>query len=169
MIVRSVFEKDLEGLLQLYAHLRNDEHIPKLDSNTVSMWQRILSTQNHQVIVAENENILVATCSITIVPNLTRGVRPYAILENVVTDRRFRRQGFARACIEYAIELAMEANCYKIMLTTGLSNNVAHELYKKTGFLENERQAYVLWLSAKTEDPESHKALCESLSIPDNG
>ena len=43
---------------------------------------------------------LVASCTLTLTPNLTRGCRPYGVIENVVTDVGFRKRGFAKAVLE---------------------------------------------------------------------
>ena len=37
-----------------------------------------------------------------IIPNLTRGLRPYAFVENVVTHADYRGKGYATACLNYA-------------------------------------------------------------------
>ena len=52
-------------------------------------------------------------------PNLTRGVRPYAFVENVVTRADARGHGYATACLNHAKALAQQAGCYKMMLLTG--------------------------------------------------
>lgn len=37
-----------------------------------------------------------------IVPNLTRNLSSYALIENVVTKMEYEGKGYARACLEYA-------------------------------------------------------------------
>lgn len=41
----------------------------------------------------EEEGRLLATCNLSIIPNLTRGARPFARIENVVRPTAYRRQG----------------------------------------------------------------------------
>lgn len=104
MIVREVTEQDLPQLLELYLYLHETE-IPAFDDHLLGVWQKILSDPDHHIIVAEEDGKLVSTCVCVILPNLTRGVRPYALVENVVTHGDYRGKGYASACLAYAKEL----------------------------------------------------------------
>ena len=84
--------------------------------------------------VAEIEGKLVGSCVCQIIPNLTHGMRPYAVIENVVTDEAFRRQGIATACLHFAREEARAAGCYKLMLSTGSKKEETLRFYEKAGY-----------------------------------
>lgn len=74
------------------------------------------------------------TVDVVVVPNLTRGARPYAVIENVVVAARFRRRGIGRALLEAAVDHAREAGCYKLQLISGGARGDAHRLYAAAGF-----------------------------------
>jgi ribosomal protein S18 acetylase RimI-like enzyme len=96
--------------------------------------------------VAETEGRLVASCVITVVPNLTHGARPYAVIENVVTDTNCRRQGWATQCLDYAKQIAQSENCYKIMLLTGSKEEGTLRFYEQAGYNRTDKTAFIQWL-----------------------
>jgi GNAT superfamily N-acetyltransferase len=84
--------------------------------------------------VAEAAGELVSTCTLVIVPNLTRGARPYGLIENVVTHSRHRRTGLGQAVLSAALKAAWNADCYKVMLATGSRHEETLRFYEKAGF-----------------------------------
>ena len=63
------------------------------------IWYHILNDKNHHIFVAGEIGTLVFSCVCVIIPNLTHEQRPYALIENVVTDKRYRKKGYATACL----------------------------------------------------------------------
>ncbi len=145
MIIREINENDFDGLMQLYTHL-HETGVPKLSGETQSVWRKILQDENHHIVVAEKDGIIVSSCVCVIIPNLTRGVRPYALVENVVTHSAYRGQGFATACLNYAKEIAAHSNCYKIMLLTSSKSESTLEFYERAGYNRNDKTAFIQWL-----------------------
>ena len=144
-MVREAEEKDLDALLELYLHL-HEEGIPDKGEHLRQTWNRILSDENHHIIVKEHDGKLVSSCVCVIIPNLTRGVRPYAFIENVVTHREYRKRGFASECLEYARRIAMKENCYKMMLLTGSKQEETLNFYRQAGYNSTDKTAFIQWL-----------------------
>ena len=109
---------DLFGLLELYTYL-HDNPMPQIDDDLSALWKGILNDPNHHIIVIKQNGVIVSSCVLIIVPNLTHAQRPYALIENVITTPSHRRLGLASACLDYAREIAVRCGCYKIMLLTG--------------------------------------------------
>ena len=103
-MVREATKNDLNDLLQLYLHLHEDK-IPQDSQNLRETWETIQGDRNHHIILNEVDGILVSSCVCVIIPNLTRNVRPYAFIENVVTHEKYRGRGYATECLNRAKEI----------------------------------------------------------------
>jgi GNAT superfamily N-acetyltransferase len=124
---------DLAEVIRLYAHLNTSD--PALDASVAAeIWGEILSNDCVHFIVVEEDNRLVSSCMLLIVPNLTRGGRPFAVIENVVTHPGCRRRGLGTSVLLFALEIAWNANCYKVMLATGREDEATLRFYGEAGF-----------------------------------
>jgi len=135
--------KDLVDLLALYTHLHNNEVPAQLPTD---LWQEIMADRNHYVIVAEEDGQLVSSCVLLVVPNLTRGQRPYSLVENVVTHTDYRKRGLASAVLAFAKDIAVQRGCYKIALLTGSKNEATLRFYESAGYNAQDKTGYILWL-----------------------
>lgn len=102
--------------------------------------------KDHHIIVAEEDGRIVSSCVCVIIPNLTHNQRPYALIENVITDTNFRDKGFASKCLEFAKEIAVNENCYKIMLLTGSKIESTLDFYRKAGYNSEDKTAFIQWI-----------------------
>ena len=89
------------------------------------------------------DNMLVSSCTLSIIPNLTRGCRPYGVMENVVTHPNYRRKGLGKAVLKKALEYSWNCNCYKVMLLTGRMNEGTFQFYESVGFDRFVKQAFL--------------------------
>lgn len=144
--IREVKESDLKGVLTLYMQLRN-QPMPGESMRLNHVWWDILESRHVHMVVGLEDGKIVSSCMITVIPNLTHGQRPYAIIENVVTDEAYRRRGWARAVLEYAKdEIAKKKNCYKIMLLTGSKVPGVLDFYENCGYNRKDKTAFIKWL-----------------------
>ena len=145
-MVREAYEKDLDQILDLYQFLHEEEK-PEHTEYLLATWKNILADKNHHLVVYEIDGKIVSSCVCVIIPNLTRNVRPYAFVENVVTHKDYRKRGLATACLQYAKEIAQKSNCYKMMLLTGSKRESTLNFYRKVGYNSEDKTAFVQWLS----------------------
>ena len=143
--VREAVHEDLQELLELYLFLHEDS-IPEDSEYLRTTWQQIMEDKNHHLIVCEEESKIVSSCVCVIIPNLTRNVRPYAFVENVVTHGEYRGKGYATMCLNYAKELAERENCYKMMLLTGSKNPKTLQFYENAGYNSSDKTAFIQWI-----------------------
>lgn len=145
IMIRKIRTNELNELLGLYTHL-HEIGVPEDNKNLKKTWDTICNDENHHIIVCEVEGKIVSSCVCVIIPNLTRNIRPYAFIENVVTHADYRGKGYATACLNYAKELAQKADCYKMMLLTGSKSENTLNFYKKAGYNSEDKTAFIQWL-----------------------
>ncbi len=91
------------------------------------------------MIVAEENGEIVSSCVCVIIPNPTHNQQPYAFIENVITDEKFRKRGLAK-------EIAIKENCYKMMLLTGFEKKSTLDFYRKAGYNSDDKTAFIQWI-----------------------
>ncbi|MBS1208381.1 MAG: family N-acetyltransferase [Proteobacteria bacterium] len=140
--IRELAEHDLDALLALYAELhRADAPLPE-HTRVLEIWRAMLGDPKLHCLGGFVDEVLVASCTLLIVPNLTRGCRSYGLIENVVTTAAQRRQGFGRALLQQACELAWQHDCYKVMLMTSRKDEATTAFYESAGFDRHTKQAF---------------------------
>lgn len=144
-MVREATIKDLDSLLELYLCL-HEERIPEKNKHLLETWTQIIEEKNHHIIINVQDEKIVSSCVCVIIPNLTRSVRPYAFIENVVTHVDYRNKGFAMECLNYARDIAISNNCYKMMLLTGSKNEETLNFYRNAGYNSVDKTAFIQWL-----------------------
>jgi len=133
-------ENGLSSLLELYKQLNPNDNI--LDECIVkNIWENIIN-QNIKYFIAKDNEKIIGSCYICIIPNLTRGGKSIGFIENVITDIKYRGKGIGKNIMENAIKYAKENNCYKVILQSGNKRTDAHEFYKKLGFDGESKKAY---------------------------
>ena len=145
IMVRETVKEDLDELLNLYLFL-HEKNIPENSEYLENTWKTIIEDINHHIVVKEINGKIVSSCVCVIVPNLTRNIRPYALIENVVTNDEYRGKGYATECLNYAKEIAIKNNCYKMMLLTGTKNENTLAFYKSAGYNSDDKIAFIQWL-----------------------
>lgn len=144
--IRMVNRNDLPALQELYLNL-HDTNITPITSEGLKIWEEILRTPNYHILIGEYMRQVVSSATLIIIKNLTRDMRPYALIENVVTAPEYRNRGYAGCLIKKAVEIAKENNCYKIMLLSGSKSESTLNLYKMAGFSDTEKTGFVMRLS----------------------
>jgi GNAT superfamily N-acetyltransferase len=136
LIVRVAERRDLDALLKLYPHLNPDD--PPLASAAADrIWDQFLRYPGSAIFLGLIGEKPVTTCTLVVVPNLTRGGAPYGLIENVVTDAGHRNNGFGQAVLRAAIAAAWQQQCYKVMLLTGSTDPATLRFYREVGFEQN--------------------------------
>ena len=133
LVIRPANRIDLPRLLDLYVHLNPDDARCSPE-NAVAVLDHLIRYEGSVVLVGTIGEALVTTCTLIVIPNLTRCGKPYALIENVVTHADHRGEGFGRTVLSAAVECAWKARCYKVMLMTGSKKPSTLAFYEAAGF-----------------------------------
>ena len=147
-IIREAVPADAEGLSELYyRHLTQN---PPADPPDLALWAEKLAKfaadPAYHLLVCEAAGRVAASVTLVVADNLTHGVRPWSIIENVVTHSDFRGRGYASALIAHAVEIAKAAGCYKVMLATGSKKESTLRFYRNCGFESQTKTAFLMKL-----------------------
>ena len=146
--IREIVLTDVNDLYDLYMnHLtRFPPESPKSIAEWSELLEKLIADPDYHLLVGEINSRVVSSVTIIIIKNLTHNLRPYALIENVVTHEDYRNNGYASALIEHACEIAKNNNCYKIMLMTGSKKESTLNFYEKCGFNKNDKTGFIKWL-----------------------
>jgi len=133
MKTRALTAADAPAAIGLYRDLVGDQ--PVADT---SSFAALVDHPGTSVIGCFDTDTLVAMLTLHVLPNMTQGGRPYALIENVVTARAHRGAGHGRAILQAATDHAKAANCYKIMLLT-MRDAGARGFYESCGFSADDK------------------------------
>ncbi|SEK07948.1 MULTISPECIES: GNAT family N-acetyltransferase [unclassified Variovorax] len=143
MEVRQIDPSELDSLMALYRHLHeSDDPLP--DPGIVeAVWRELVQNPRCRYFGVYVAGSLVSSCTVTVIPNLTRGCRAYGVIENVVTRADHRKRGYGQAALAEALSFAWSQGCYKVMLLTGRKDDATFQFYESAGFDRNGKQAFV--------------------------
>ena len=136
--VRAATEDDIPRIQKLYLQLAFTPPPPDILRPSIEEYRRIFSEMStlpgYELLVAEEKGEVTGTTVLAILPGMAHGVSPFAVVEYVVVDEAHRGKGIGKLLMEYCIDRAKEAGCYKIMLTSDKRRTEAHEFYRSLGF-----------------------------------
>jgi len=143
VIVRKARVEDANDLKVLYFEYLTQ--FPPKEEQDMEAWEKLIKkfAQDDKIhlLVAEEDGKAVSSVHMTIVENLTHNLRPYAVIENVVTHGAYRNKGYASALLNQATEIAREHGCYKVFLETGSNKESTLNFYKNNGFKLDEKHS----------------------------
>ncbi|MBP2161397.1 MULTISPECIES: GNAT family N-acetyltransferase [Asticcacaulis] len=150
LVIRPAEQADLPMLLDLYRHLDADD-VRCPDDDVDSVFEQFLRYPGSAILLGLVDDILVASCAVVVIPNLTRGGKPYALIENVVTHTDYRNRGFGKAILAAAVDRAWVSGCYKAMLMTGSRKPSTLAFYEAAGFEPSKTGFQVRRIPARSE------------------
>ncbi|MEL6324660.1 MAG: GNAT family N-acetyltransferase [Pseudomonadota bacterium] len=148
--IRPAATNDVDALLDLYVHLSPDDArcAPELARESL---ERLALFPGSAILVGFYGDAMVVSCTLVVIPNLTRAGTPYALIENVVTDKGYRGRGFGTAILAAATGRAWAFGCYKVMLSTGSKRPETLAFYERAGFEQSRTGFQIRRIPARRE------------------
>jgi len=147
--IRLAKESDLPRILELYHELsmittKAEQHSSTSGDDYRRVFAEISNNPRRELLVAEYEGDVVGTVALFIIPNLSHGATPYALVENLVVNHKYRRKGIGKKLMEYSIARAKQEGCHRIELVSDRRRKEAHRLYRSVGF-EPSAYGFRIW------------------------
>lgn len=137
MVIREATVEDAQDLKTLYFEFLTK--FPPKEEQDMDRWAAVITkfqkSDDRYLLVVEEDGKVVSTVQVAVIDGLTHNVRPFAVIENVVTHGEYQNRGFASALLKRATEIAQEHNCYKVFLETGSNKESTLNFYRKNGFV----------------------------------
>ena len=146
-IIRTATEKDIPRILELYQQLslKPGSYQKAAVDKCRRVFADISATPGYSLLLAEEDGEIIGTTVLVILPGMAHGTSPFAVVEYVVVDEKWRSRGIGKLLMEYVIARSREVGCYKIMLTSDKRRKRAHKFYKSLGF-ETSAHGFRLYL-----------------------
>jgi len=141
--IRTADTQDLPILLSLYRDMHDYDEAG--EEELLKAWNEIMENPAIFPFILEVNSVPVSSCMFILIPNLSRGARPFGIIENVVTGKEFRNKGYGTALISHVLELAWKKNCYKVMLLSGRKSEAVFRFYEQAGFVRGEKEGFIAY------------------------
>ena len=143
MEIREIEPRELDALLTLYRHLNPDDVPLPSRPEVEATWRAALAQPGCRYFGGYDDGTLITTCTLMIIPNLTRGCRSYGLIENVVTHPDWQNRGHGKQLLAHALSYAWSQGCYKVMLLTGRKEESVFRFYESAGFDCHGKQAFI--------------------------
>jgi glucosamine-phosphate N-acetyltransferase len=131
ILIRPVVLSDFDDILSLLKQLWPKN---QFDFETTKvLFNRNLKSDYKQIICAVHDSKIIGYCSMSIKNSLWQ----QGLLGNVdelVVDEKYRGKGIGKKLMDSITNIAVQIDCKKIELDSGLHRKDSHEFYKKIGF-----------------------------------
>ena len=142
--LRLIHHDELGQLLELYRLLHPGDPDVRDNPGLKRLWGEICNDRNIFYPVVSIDSRIVSSCTMMIVPNITRNLRPYGLIENVITHPDYRKMGYGTKVLRKAVEIARERGCYKVMLLTGRKDEDTLRFYERAGFTRGTKTGFIV-------------------------
>jgi GNAT superfamily N-acetyltransferase len=128
---------DLPSVISLYSQADMDNKNVTTLENAKHIFESFKQYPNYHLYVAyypSSDNKIVGTFALLVMQNIGHHGTPSAIVEDVVVSESHQSQTIGSNMMKFAMELAKQAGCYKLVLSSNQKRQRAHAFYESLGF-----------------------------------
>lgn len=109
----------------------------KIDKVYIDAFHQISCDKNQYLMIVEDDDIIIGTCHLTIIPSLTFMASKRMQIEAVRVSRKYRGRGVGKWMIDRAILYAKKNKASIVQLTTNKVRKSVKKFYEKMGFKDS--------------------------------
>ncbi|MBN1234040.1 MAG: GNAT family N-acetyltransferase [Candidatus Coatesbacteria bacterium] len=132
--IREACPADIPEILKLYSQLDLGGSRKAGNDEAYEKFRIINSYPFYKIYVALLDGMIAGTYSLLIMDSFAHGCQSPAVIENVVTEVNLRGKGIGRKMMEHAMEICKNMGCFKIILSSNVKRDKAHDFYESLGF-----------------------------------
>lgn len=130
--IRTANLEDVPLLIELYAGMDGEPPLPNALAEDI--FAAIVKIPNYNIYIVFENNQPVGTFSLLHVPTMMHeGYHKYAVLDALTVTPKLRSHGIGKQIMKTAMKLSADAGCYKLMLSSNLKRERAHQFYQSLG------------------------------------
>ena len=129
-LFRKATAEDASAIEKLYRALVPGAPISVLPDRIT----HISNDPNTYLIVCDDDGDVIATALLTLCADVMFNHQPFAVLENIIIDADFQRQGVGKSLMDYLEVFCREKDCSKIMLLSSVERRGAHDFFAAMGY-----------------------------------
>jgi len=135
--IRQASTVDLPDVLVLYAQPGLDDGKVLSVEDAKKVFSKFALYPDYRLFVALDGQTIVGSYALLVMHNLALCGTPSAIAEDVVVAHNRHGQGIGQQMMAHALELAQQAGCYKLALSSNIKRKNAHAFYESLGFVQH--------------------------------
>lgn len=135
MLIRQTKDADLPGVVELLKGMDGEDGLTY--GKALEIWHEMSKYPFYEVFVVEDNQRIIATCSLIVIDNLGHKGAKIAVAESMIVSQEYRGQGIGNKLMKFVMDKAQEKNCYKLMLSSNKKRLKAHNFYEQLGFQQH--------------------------------
>lgn len=137
--IRRAAAQDAPAIERLYRELVSDPHV-HVDPGQVAA---LSESSTNVLLVAEADGVICATALLTLCADVMYRTQPFGVVENVIVAELMRGRGIGHSLLARVEQMAVAADCTKLMLLSAASRQDAHVFFQQCGFNGDAKHGFV--------------------------